>query len=135
MKNLSVLKAKRYGVYTCTPETTLSEATHRMVDRDISSLVVVNQTGVLLGILTRVDLMRARCLHDDWSSQTAGDVMSTDVVTVTPADTLDTVMTLLIERHIHRVVVVRPETDGPHPIAVLSAADIVYHMAREARGE
>ncbi|MEZ4833195.1 MAG: CBS domain-containing protein [Caldilineaceae bacterium] len=30
-----------------------------MVDQDISSLVVVDDGGVLLGIVTRVDLMRA----------------------------------------------------------------------------
>ncbi|MEZ4833194.1 MAG: CBS domain-containing protein [Caldilineaceae bacterium] len=60
-----------------------------------------------------------------------GSAMSADVVAVSPEDTLDTVMSLLLERHIHRVVVVREEDNGPHPVAVLSAADVVYHMARE----
>lgn len=132
MKTLTVLKAKRYGVYTCHTDLSLREAARKMVDEDISSLVVVDGDGVLLGILTRVDLMRARHSHDDWGNLGVGSVMSPDVVTVRPEETLDTVMALLLDRHIHRVVVVRQEADGLHPVAVLSAADIVYHMARES---
>ncbi|MBI1298686.1 CBS domain-containing protein [bacterium] len=132
MKTLTVLRAKRYGVYTCHMDLSLHEAARKMVDEDISSLVVVDDDGVLLGILTRVDLMRARHHSDDWGSLSVGSVMSPNVVTVHPEETLDTVMALLLDRHIHRVVVVREEADGVHPIAVLSAADIVYHMARES---
>ena len=40
-------------------------------------------------------------------------------------------MDLLIEHHVHRVVAVEPENDKLRPIAVLSAADVVYHMAQE----
>ena len=132
MKTLTVLKAKRYGVYTCHIDLSLREAARKMVDEDISSLVVVDKGGLLLGILTRMDLMRARHSHDNWGNLSVGSVMSLDVVTVRPEETLDTVMALLLDRHIHRVVVVRQEADGLHPVAVLSAADIVYHMARES---
>lgn len=131
MKNLTVLKAKRYGVYTCRTETTLMEATRMMIGEDISSLVVVDDAECLLGLITRVDLMRVRYEHDDWQDRTVGSAMTREVVTVTPQDTLETVMTLLLDRHIHRVVVVRQEPSGLHPVAVLSAADILYHMARE----
>jgi CBS domain-containing protein len=132
VKNLTVLKAKRYGVYTCRAETTLKEAARMMVGEDISSLVVVDDAERLLGLITRVDLMRVRYERDDWQDQTVGSAMTREVVTVAPQDTLETVMTLLLERHIHRVVVVREEKSGRHPVAVLSAADILYHMARES---
>jgi signal-transduction protein with cAMP-binding, CBS, and nucleotidyltransferase domain len=131
VKNLTVLKAKRYGVYTCKAETTLGEAARTMVKEDISTLVVVDDSECLLGLITRIDLMRVRYQCDDWRDQTVGTAMTTEVVTVSPMDTLDTVMALLLERHIHRVVVVRQEKSGLHPVAVLSAADILYHMARE----
>jgi signal-transduction protein with cAMP-binding, CBS, and nucleotidyltransferase domain len=132
VKNLSVLKAKRYGVYTCRAETTLGDAARTMVKEDISTLVVVDDRECLLGLITRIDLMRVRYERDDWRDQTVGNAMTTEVVTVSPMDTLDTVMALLLERHIHRVVVVRQEENGAHPVAVPSAADILYHMARES---
>jgi signal-transduction protein with cAMP-binding, CBS, and nucleotidyltransferase domain len=102
-----------------------------MVKEDISTLVVVDDSECLLGLITRIDLMRVRYQRDDWQDQTVGSAMTREVVTVSPQDTLETVMTLLLERHIHRVVVVREEESGLHPVAVLSAADILYHMARE----
>jgi signal-transduction protein with cAMP-binding, CBS, and nucleotidyltransferase domain len=132
VKNLTVLKAKRYGVYTCKAETNLGKAARTMVKEDISTLVVVDDSDCLLGLITRIDLMRVRYHHEDWRDQTVGKAMTTEVVTVSPMDTLDTVMALLLERHIHRVVVVRQEQSGLHPVAVLSAADILYHMARES---
>jgi hypothetical protein len=45
-------------------------------------------------------------------------------------DTLQRVMELLIDHHIHRVVAVESENGKLRPIAVLSAADVVYHMAQ-----
>jgi CBS domain-containing protein len=53
-------------------------------------------------------------------------------VTVNLDETLQTVMELLLDRHIHRVVAVSREPGGVRPVAVLSAADIVYHMANQA---
>ena len=131
MKNLTVLKAKRYGVYTARGEDTLQEAARKMAGEDISALVVVDEGGCLQGIITRVDLMRVRYARDDWANLTVASALSDEVVTVSPQDTLADVMALLLERHIHRVVVVRQESSGLYPVGVLSAADIVYHMAGE----
>jgi CBS domain-containing protein len=55
--------------------------------------------------------------------------MNTDVVTVRLDDRLEKVMALLIERHIHRVVAVEAVDGKLKPMGVLSAADVIYHMA------
>ncbi len=102
-----------------------------MVARDVSALVVVDQRGYLRGILSRTDLLRAYAAGGDWMAQPVSAVMSTDVVTVTPDATLDLVAQLLLQDHIHRVVVVERETDGIVPIAVVSDSDFVYHMSKE----
>jgi signal-transduction protein with cAMP-binding, CBS, and nucleotidyltransferase domain len=132
VKNLTALKAKRYGVYTCQPQTTLREAARTMVGEDISALVVVDDKGCLEGIITRVDLMRVRYHQEDWADKLVASAMSSEVVTVSQQDTLAAVMALLLERHIHRVVVVRQEKTGLFPVSVLSAADILYHMDQES---
>lgn len=127
----TVLEAKRLGVYACHPETTLQDATCRMVARDVSALVVVDQRGYLRGIISRTDLLRAYTGGDDWISQPVSAVMSTDVITVSPEATLGMVAQLLLQDHIHRVVVVEREPDGIVPIAVVSDSDFVYHMSKE----
>lgn len=130
MKNMSVLEAKRFGVYTCQGSDTLRSVAEQMTDRDVSALIVVDDAGVLQGIITRTDLVRACCQRDDWGEQPAEAYMSTNVVTVEPSDTLERVMNLLLDKHIHRVVVVQNQKGQPKPIAVLSAADVIYHMVR-----
>ena len=131
MRTLSVMQAKRFGVWTTASTATLLEVAREMVDRNISGLVVVDAEGCLEGLITRTDLVRAAHDRRDWMNLTANDYMVRNVVTVRLDDTLQHVMDLLIEHHVHRVVAVESENDKLRPIAVLSAADVVYHMAQE----
>ena len=135
MKTLSALQAKRYGIYSCRSADALSEAAAQMTARNISTLIVVDAEGYLGGIITRTDLVRACYEHDDWKDRPVEEYMSPEVVTVEPDAPLLTVMELLLQRHIHRVVVTRSEDDKKRPIAVLSAADIVYHMTQTTAGK
>jgi CBS domain-containing protein len=132
MRMLSVMQAKRFGVWTIARDANLKTIAREMVDRNISGLVVVDEEGYLEGLITRTDLVRAAHDGRDWMYKTADDYMVRNVVTVTIEDTLARVMDLLIENHVHRVVAVESAANGKlRPIAVLSAADVVYHMAQE----
>lgn len=129
MKNMTVLEAKRFGVTTCKTSTTLMNVACTMQENNISALVVIDNDGFLAGVITRTDLVRACFERDDWQRQPVRAYMNADVVTVRLDDRLETVMSLLIERHIHRVVAVEVVGDKLKPMGVLSATDIVYHMA------
>jgi CBS domain-containing protein len=126
----SVLEAKRYGIYSCYQNTPLLEASRKMVTEDISSLVVLDNQGFLSGILTRTDLVRAYLNNDAWEELPVSDFMSTEVVTVDPKATLMDVASLLQEKHIHRVVVVRLEDGKQRAVAVVSDSDLLYHMIK-----
>jgi CBS domain-containing protein len=130
MKKMTVLEAKRFGVITCKPHQTLMASACTMQENNISALVVVDEEGFLAGVITRTDLVRACYEREDWGRQLVRDYMNADVVTVRLDDPLIKVMELLIDRHIHRVVAVEPVGNKLKPKGVLSAADIVYHMAR-----
>lgn len=125
----TVLEAKRIGVYSCKTDCKLGEAVRLMVDEDISALVVVDGAGCLSGIISRTDLLRAWGSSQNWESEPVEKYMSPNVITVTPTALLSSVAELLLDRHIHRVVVVREEEGGKvRPVAVVSSADLVYHM-------
>lgn len=126
----SVLQAKRLEVWTCTRDATLGEVAQRMVEEDISCLVVVDDQEYLHGIITRTDLLRALICCDDWESHPVEDYMVQDVVTVQPAASLEEVAHILLEKQIHRVVVVRQEENHLRPMSVVSSADLVYHMVK-----
>jgi CBS domain-containing protein len=131
LRTLSVMQAKRFGVWTIASDSKLLAVAREMVGRNISGLVVVDAEGCLEGLITRTDLVRAAYDCRDWMNLSVNDYMVRNVVTVRLEDTLEHVMNLLIEHHVHRVVAVEPENGKLRPVAVLSAADVVYHMAQE----
>jgi CBS domain-containing protein len=49
---------------------------------------------------------------------------------VTPQTNLVRVAEILLEQQTHRVVAVQEEGGKKHPISVVTAADIVYHMVK-----
>jgi CBS domain-containing protein len=127
----TVLEAKRYGVLSCEQNKTLLEAAQIMAREDVSALVIEDAQGYLAGLLSRTDLIKALGNDADWRVQLVSDYMARDVVCVHASSTLMEVARLLLTRQIHRVVVVREEHGKHRPIAVVSTADIVYHMAKD----
>jgi CBS domain-containing protein len=126
----TVLQAKRFGIFSCSQDETLQEAARRMVEEDISALVVVDKEGYLVGIITRIDLLRALTKLEDWEKLLVKDYMNNEVVTVSPQTQLTRVAELLVDKQIHRVVVAREENGKKKPVSVVSAADLVYHMIK-----
>jgi CBS domain-containing protein len=124
----TVIEAKRFGVFNCSQNCVLNEAARRMVEEDISALVVVDDDGFLVGILTRTDLLRAWLQVENWQSKPVKDYMNPNVITVPSQTRLSKVAELLLDKQIHRVVVTREEEDKQRPLSVVSAGDLVYHM-------
>jgi DeoR family transcriptional regulator, catabolite repression regulator len=131
MKNQTVLQSKRLELFNCTADINLQTAVQQMVKDDVSCLVVVDERGDLIGLITRIDLVKVCLENDNWTQELVGDHMVTDVITAPPDMTLGEVGEILLAHHIHRVVIVREEDGRRIPIAIVSAADLVYHMARE----
>lgn len=128
--DLTVSQAKRFGVFTCSKNDTLLEVAQRMMEEDISALVVVDENGFLNGIITRTDLLKAFVSLEDWEKHKVAGLMNPDVETVTPQTNLVRVAEILLEQQIHRVVAVREDGGKKRPISVVTAADIVYHMVK-----
>ena len=64
MSEVRVGNWMHHGVITCQPETPVAEVAATMDSNDISALVVVNQHGAAVGVISRTDLINAR----SWSS-------------------------------------------------------------------
>jgi CBS domain-containing protein len=82
MRNLSVLRAKRLGVYTIGPDASLIDTACQIRDHNVSALVVTGAEGYLAGVISRPDTVRACLQRRDWQTLRVCDCMSADVVTV-----------------------------------------------------
>ena len=102
-----------------------------LLDRSgISGVPVVDWSGYLVGVVTRMDLLRVRAsdsLWADWSRLSTRHVMSQPALTVTVDTPVERAARLMESHHVHRLVVVAD--DGESPIGVLSATDLVRAMA------
>ncbi len=122
-----------HGVLTCRRETPIQDVARQMSEQDVSALVVVNDEGNMIGLISRTDLVNARLYEQywkHWRGLTAGHIMVTDVVSVRPGDSVQDASRLMMERRIHRVVVVEDAGEGVKPIGVLSVTDVVRDIAR-----
>jgi CBS domain-containing protein len=116
-----VLKAKGGDVWSVGPETTVLEALEKMADKDIGALVVLDGDR-LVGIVSERDYARKVILHGKRSSETqVREVMSPNVVTVTPEQSLQDCMALMTARRCRHL----PVLDGKRLAGVISIGDVV----------
>jgi CBS domain-containing protein len=120
------------GVYACQPDTPVTEVARRMVDHDVSALVVTDYQGYLAGVVTRTDLITLRAFEDYWAELTAEHAMVRQVLTVSPQATVRQACNLMVENRIHRLVVVEEEEAWLRPVGVVSQTDIVRNMVAAA---
>jgi CBS domain-containing protein len=135
-------------VITVTPDTAIGEAAQLMLEHRISGLPVVDAQGAVVGIVSEGDLLRRvetgtqrRRAH--WlefliapgrlareyataNARRVGEVMSTDVVSVGPQDTLDDIVALMERHRIKRLPVVE---DG-RLVGIVSRANMVRALVQ-----
>lgn len=102
------------------PGASLCEAAERMAERNVGDVLVVSGGG-LRGIVTDRDIViRALARHLDPEQITIGDIISGDVATVEPDDSIEYAIDLMRERAVRRL----PVCMGDEPIGVLSIGDL-----------
>ncbi len=119
------------GVITCSLDTTFQAVADAMKARDISALVVVDEAGDAVGVVSRTDLVNARFVEPylrHWRGLTAKHLMSSPVVSVSDTTPLAEATALLRDRKIHRLVVTEKHGTHEKPIGILSVTDLVRKM-------
>ncbi|HLN87789.1 MAG TPA: CBS domain-containing protein [Candidatus Limnocylindrales bacterium] len=138
MSDVRVQDWMHRGVITCLPETPVAEVAATMDTKDISALVVVNEHGVAVGVISRTDLVNARFIQPymkHWPGLNAEHLMTKPVVGVTPETTINEAVQMLNEKRIHRLIVVEKSSDHLRPIGILSVTDLAKHVGDKPMGE
>ena len=121
------------GVIACSPDTPADEVAMSMATHDISALVVVDGDGYAVGLISRTDLVNATFVQPylrHWHGLSARHLMSSPVISVREDAPVQTAITLIRERKIHRVVVTVAEGNRERPIGILSVSDVVGRLGR-----
>ncbi len=129
-------------------ETSIRAAVHLMIERRVSGLPVIDDDGVVVGIVSEGDLLRRVELGTEkhsppWLSFLRGpsrvaadyvrcrtlrveDVMTRDPDTVDVSATLDDVVTHLVRRRVRRL----PVTQAGRLAGIVSRSDLVKALAK-----
>jgi CBS domain-containing protein len=130
MKLESVLAAKGQMVFTVTPDDSIAEAVRRLAQHNIGALVVVNQDGAPVGMLSERDVIRYLAVGSDVLSKTAGDLMSTSITTGTLGDDVDAVFHTMTHRRFRHL----PVLDDGRLVGLVSLGDLVKAVLTDYQG-
>lgn len=121
-------------VMTIRPEATLREAHEMFQKYDYNSFPVVDD-GKVVGIITKLDLLRAfsygtkfrRSSFWDTLSENVSDVMRTAIVDVSPNDSLQTVVDYMVEFALRSI----PVIEKDRVVGMISRDDVIKHLFLE----
>lgn len=126
MEDIFVARVMSTGIHTVTPTTLVEEAAELMISNDIGSLVVVDESGHLEGILTTTDFVEIVSKSEPKAETTVERYMTTNVETASAQDSIRQVADEMMELGIHHMPVVDDETGV---IGMLSTADLTGYIS------
>jgi CBS domain-containing protein len=134
-------------VVTVRPKSSIHEAARRMIDYGVSGLPVVDDSGRVIGIISEGDLIlrqkpRERVAwwraffeagehlareYQKAAGETVGEVMTPQVITVSPELPMESVAVILDEHRIRRV----PVLHNGRLVGIVSRGDLIKALANE----
>src|SRR5215203_5507631 len=127
-----ILSQKGNSVFTVTPGTSVAQVSQQLSVRRIGSVLVLDEEGGVAGILSERDVVRALASHGAKALELeAKQVMTRDVVTCDPDDSIDHVMESMTQGRFRHLPVMR----HGELLGLVSIGDVVKARLEEARHE
>ena len=132
MKVEEILKGKGTEVATVGVEETIYHAIKKLVEKNIGSLLVVDEKGAIAGIITERDILK-EC---DQRLQSLGEtkvrnVMTKKLIVASPDDDIDYVENIMTENRIRHL----PIVSGEKLEGIISIGDLVNVQRAQCKVE
>ncbi|KAB2968765.1 CBS domain-containing protein [Zoogloea sp.] len=122
-----IIQRKGDTTYSVAPDTTVLQALKLMAERNVSA-VLVTEGERLVGIFTERDYARKVVLKGLASKDTkVGDLMTQNVLTISPAHTVDDCMAIMTNNHIRHL----PVVDKGRLTGIVSIGDAVKSVMEQ----
>lgn len=132
MNIAQILKSKGRAVATARPDSTLSEIIAKLAQKKIGAIVIVGDSGEVVGIISERDVIRRLGEHGEAAlKEHASQGMTTAVVTCSETSTLEEMMELMTQGRFRHVPVIE---DGAL-VGIVSIGDIVKNHIAEVEME
>lgn len=122
-----IIQKKGDTTYSVAPDTTVLQALKLMAERNVSA-VLVTEGERLVGIFTERDYARKVVLKGLASKDTkVGDLMTQNVLTISPTHTVDDCMAIMTNNHIRHL----PVVDKGQLTGIVSIGDAVKSVMEQ----
>lgn len=127
-----LLEVKGHDLWSTSPETSVYDALRMMSDKDVGALVVM-EGEKMVGIMSERDYARKVVLLGKTSRETkVSEIMSKNVYTVHPDQTVEEAMELMNSKRIRHLPVMVDE-NSTHVLGMISIGDVVKAIIYKQR--
>jgi CBS domain-containing protein len=127
----NILQVKGNVVFSVDPSVTVYKAIELMSNKNISSLLIMDPFGKLLGIFTERDYARKLILKGKSSKDTQiGEIMTENPVTISSDNSIEECMQVMTDRFIRHL----PVVDAGRVVGMISIGDVVRFIIEEQKG-
>jgi len=126
MEDVFVGRIMSSPVTTVAADANAKAVAKRMLDENISSVVVAGADGELSGILTSTDFVTIAAEGGDTTGLSVSEFMTTELITVTANDAVETAASLMLDHGVHHLPVV-DETEGV--VGMLTTTDMTAYVS------
>jgi CBS domain-containing protein len=128
----AILKTKGRDVFTISENAKLDEAAHSLDANGIGALVVVDDAGRPVAVLSERDIVREMALHGVGGlTRPVSQAMTPAFVTAKRDATLSELMVLMTDRRVRHV----PIMDGDTMLGIVSIGDVVKAKIADMEAE
>jgi CBS domain-containing protein len=128
----TILSNKVHQIYSISPEATVAELVRTLCDQRVGALLVLDQTGSIVGIVSERDVVRALGENPRALSDSVGAIMTSDVVTAPDQAEVAELMRVMTERRIRHIPVL---DDSGKLSGLVSIGDVVKNRMDELEAE
>jgi CBS domain-containing protein len=127
-----ILRDKGRQVYSVAESATLKEAAELLDARKVGAMVILNEGGQLIGVISERDIVRAVARGGAGALKSSvADSMTRAVETARPSETIESAMARMTDRRIRHL----PIVESGRLIGVVSIGDLVKWRIAEATAE
>ncbi|WP_297886501.1 cyclic nucleotide-binding/CBS domain-containing protein [uncultured Halorubrum sp.] len=125
IEDVFVARLMSSDLHTVTPDTLVEDAAAVLLENDISSVLVVDDGGSLVGILTSTDFVDIVAKSRPKAETTVERYMTRDPITASAQDDVSAVAATMLEHGFHHV----PVVDGDEPIGIITTSDFAAYVS------
>ncbi|MCF7957989.1 MAG: chloride channel protein [Phycisphaerae bacterium] len=134
LSQMDVRQVMRSDYVTIEEDLSLQEVIKMAIGKEVADFIVVDHTGKYQGLLVAEDLREALLQPESVPFLVAGELVRTDVPTVLPDETLDTVLNKFSSLMVSSMPIRSPQENGEY-LGMVTRTDLMRHYHQRLEGD